>query len=359
VVPVINVYDLKESRQWSDLLNRFPGLDIFFQPDYCRLFEREGEGQARLFVYRSETGWAIYPFLMRRVNDLPCFQGKLSKDFYDTVSPYGFSGPVISAPDDPLLLKKFRDNFDDYCLENNIVAEFIRFHPLLENHRYAWEGLITVEKNKKIVIVDLSRSGGEIWQGYKYSNRKNIKKAQREGLETVIETGPDRFLDFYDIYQKTMERRQAQSYYYFSPRFFRDLHSQLEGNYAYAFTFKDKKAVSAELLLFQGPYLHSFLGGTLSEYFDCRPNNLLKHEVILWAQCRGFKYYLLGGGYRENDGIFQYKLSFAPEGLRDFYIGKKMHNPEAAVYLEEIMIREKGKRDQENHFFPPYRYSSS
>ena len=37
-----------------------------------------------------------------------------------------------------------------------------------------------------------------------------------------------------------------------------------------------------------------------------RANDFLKFEVIKWAKEKGFKNYVLGGGYGTDDGIFQY-----------------------------------------------------
>jgi len=121
----------------------------------------------------------------------------------------------------------------------------------------------------------------------------------------------------------------------------------------YAHTLKEGRIISTELLLYNQTYIHSFLGGTLEQFFEYRPNNILKHEVIRWAKSRGISYFLLGGGYREGDGIFRYKRSFARNGVLDFYIGKKVHDHEAVIMLEELMAT-KVPRESES-YFPGYR----
>jgi hypothetical protein len=40
------------------------------------------------------------------------------------------------------------------------------------------------------------------------------------------------------------------------------------------------------------------------------------------------KAYVLGGGYTVRDGIFRYKLSFAPTGETTFRVGMKVHSSE-------------------------------
>jgi hypothetical protein len=62
---------------------------------------------------------------------------------------------------------------------------------------------------------------------------------------------------------------------------------------------------------------------------------------------------LLGGGYREGDGIFRYKRSFASDGVLDFYVGKKVHNHEAVNMIESMMSGEKNRESE--GYFPGYR----
>ena len=66
--------------------------------------------------------------------------------------------------------------------------------------------------------------------------------------------------------------------------------------------------------------------------------------------------FVLGGGYGADDGIFQYKLCLAPNGQRDFYIGKNIFDTEAY----DSLCRLSGKETHSNDlpgigFFPEYR----
>ena len=344
---------MAQPEQWNQALKQVPGADIFYYSGYCKLFEEERKEQGRLFVCHQQEGDLIYPFFLRSINSLPCFRGKLSQEYYDVISPYGYGGPLCTRTGSQEV-SGFEHQWLNFCREHNIVTEFIRFHPLLENHRYPWSDDLRVEKVKKVVVVDLTLSESEIWSSYQYNNRKNINKAVREKLQVVIEENGDRGEDFRKIYLDTMDRRQAATQYYFSAEFFRHIPDYLPGYFAYAYVMKENQIISAELLLFNEHYIHSFLGGTLPQFFSSRPNNLLKHQVIIWAKAKGIKYFLLGGGYEENDGIFKYKLSFAPDGVRDFYVGKRVIDKDTVSLLERL--REKGKGPvQLNKYFPSYR----
>lgn len=346
------VLGLQDREKWLRELENVKesSPDLYFRPEYCGLFIDQGE--ARLFIYREGSASVIYPFLLRKVNLISALDGKLERDFFDITSPYGYGGPLGVPVVGELVWGNFYRCFTEYCEKNDIITEFIRFHPLLGNRRLL-QNFMEVERVSSVVNVDLGRSEEEIWRGYERNNRKNIKKAYREGLEVILEEAPAHFTDFHSIYQHTLLRNQAGEFYFFNNDFYDAIHKELKGNFLYAHTVKDEQVISTELLLYNETYIHSFLGGTLEQFYEVRPNNILKHEVIKWAKCRGIRYFLLGGGYREGDGIFRYKRSFASDGVLDFYVGKKVHNHEAVNMLESMLS---GKKNRESEgYFPGYR----
>jgi hypothetical protein len=346
------VLGLDSRDKWLDLLERWEGPkpDIHYRPEYCSLYGDSGE--PRLFVCREGPDAVIYPFLLRRLNLIADLTGKSEKELYDITTPYGYGGPLGTRGAGKILWERFHLHFDKYCADEKIVTEFVRYHPLLENHRQA-DKHMEVEKVSSVVCVDLQRTEEEIWSGYKSNNRRNIKKACREGLEVTLEEQPGHFQDFLSIYNHTMERNEAKPFYYFKREFYGLIHSDLKGHFLYAHTMRNGEVISTELLLFNDTYIHSFLGGTTEQFFECRPNNLLKHEVINWAKNKGIRYFVLGGGYREGDGLFRYKRSFSRDGVLPFYIGKKVHNRKAMNMLNQLLVPD-GCPDKVN-FFPRYR----
>ena len=109
--------------------------------------------------------------------------------------------------------------------------------------------------------------------------------------------------------------------------------------------------ISAELVIYGSENCYSYLGGTNSEYFDLRPNDFLKYEIIKWAKNKGLKNFVLGGGYGSDDGIYQYKLSLAPHGVYNFYIGRKVFDQKS--YDELVSLRDENELNEK--FFPLYR----
>jgi lipid II:glycine glycyltransferase (peptidoglycan interpeptide bridge formation enzyme) len=223
----------------------------------------------------------------------------------------------------------------EYCNEKGIIAEFTRFNPVYENHTIA--RYLDAENVNRNVLVDLTEK--EIWyNSYEHSTRKNIKKANRLGLKATVVSGDDvtsEQLDvFINIYEKTMARNSADDFYYFPRNYFESMLRFNGHNTLIAFTIKDGTPIACELVLYGRSVGYSFLGGTLPEYYECRPNDILKHTIIEYLKDVGCNCFCLGGGITDGDGIFRYKKSFSKKGVVDFFIGKRIHS--SSVYNRAV-----------------------
>ena len=328
------VLTLSEKDEWSKLLEKLPieQQDVHYTPDYYELYERNGDGTAICFVYEENDAFVLYPFLLNSVNDLGY---DLDNDYNDIQGAYGYNGCVYSSWSVEFA-KNFANNFIYYCYENNIIAEFTRFNPIINNHEFS-DYLCPIKANENI-IVDLKISKKDTWDSiYDRSVRNNVNKAIRSGLTVKHFIGNEIsvrwFNQFNNIYVSTLKRRNAEKYYFFSEKYFSLLSKKLGDNILYFFTLKKDIVMSCELITFNNYNAYSFLGGTLSEYYSYRPNDILKHEIINYLRKIGIKYFCLGGGTEENDGIFKYKNSFSKNGNINFYIGKKIYNKEVYDYL--------------------------
>ena len=325
---------LNEKIEWSNLIDKLPidQQDIYYTPDYYELCERNGDGEAMCFVYEGDGDIAMYPFLLNSVNRLGY---ELDKEYFDIQGVYGYNGALFSSCS-AKFLKDFSQSLLNYCREHNVITEFTRFNPILKNHVYA--KYLSVVKMNKNIIVDLTNTEENIWNSlYDHSVRKNVRKAHRSRLTTTIFNNSqitDKWLnDFKRIYYDTLKRNQAENYYYFDDDYFLNITKLLKYNGIFFFVLKDNKPISCELVTYKNNKAYSFLGGTLSEYFPYRPNDLLKHEIILHLKNIGVEYFCLGGGTSKNDGIFKYKKSFSKNGDVNFYIGETIYNHKIYDYV--------------------------
>lgn len=323
--------------------------DIYFQERYGELYEEHEEGEVQTFEYHSDYGTVKNLFIKRKIP-----VNLSEKDYYDITTPYGFGGPVtFDVKNLEKLLSGYFNSFSEYCRENNIVSEFIRFH-LLENNdvmQYYYGETMLVGMN---IARNLKKP---LWQDCHKSIKRDFKKSEKNNLEVLFDTEGAYLEEFLTVYYATMNRNDATDYYYFDKAFFEKMNENLKGNYVYAYVLLDGKVISASLNLYGKKYAYGFLGGTLSEYYSLTPAAYLEIQSIKWLQEQGLEYYILGGGYEEDDGIYKFKKKFAKTGIYPFHIGKKIHNKE--IYDQLVEAHHLKKQCKETSFFPAYRLSDS
>jgi len=322
----ISILTSTQLETWQSYFRNLPDAcaDVYFSPYYYNIFEKLGHGNAFCFVLEEMGKYMLYPFLKKPIRPLGHIDTLL--EFYDIEGAYGYNG-VASNCNDPDFINSFGVRFCEYAKSENIIAEFTRFNPVNKNQIFSPYMQIVHANNN--VVLDLT--GKNIWMDdYEHSTRKNVGKAQRNGCCVVYFPGntvPDKFFDsFLAIYNDTMTRNNVDDFYFFPRSFFDMLRTDLDQSTLFFFTCKDSIPISAEIVLHNNTTAYSFLGGTLTEYFPFRPNDILKHNIVQTLRERGIHHFCLGGGVTMNDGIFKYKRTFAKNGVTDFFIGKKIHN---------------------------------
>jgi len=342
---VLRASEPSERAKWIEAWEQWPDREPMWHPSYAELFA--GADDLRCVSFSDERGVAFMPILLRSLSDL---EWARESDLTDASTPYGYGGPAkIGNPNSDA----FWDAFDEWARSARLVS-FVERISLFSDQILPFRGEVeTVMQN---VVRTLQIPQEEMWMDYEHKVRKNINKAQRSGLTVEVDPAGKGLDDFMRIYTQTMERRSAGEQFFLSRE---KIAGVDRGLTVFFHTLMDGKVVSSEIVLVGAKHIYSFLGGTDSEAFEFRPNDLLKHEIINWGRANGKEAFVLGGGFGGNDGIFRYKLSFAPEGARDFRIGKRVLDE--VRYKELCEMREcfERKRNPEwqprENYFPVYR----
>jgi hypothetical protein len=346
----------EERRLWKELLHSWPGRDVMADPGYVRLFARDVD-RVLCAAATSGQGGILYPFILRPLGAEPW--SSVGERSCDIVSPYGYGGPFAWAIA-PGAGDAFWDALDSWAMQTGVISAFARLS-LFADERLPFRG--SEEDALPNVVRSLELSGDEVWSDYAHKVRKNVAKARRSGLEARFDSTAE-FLDaFLEIYGATMDRRDAAPEYHFQRQFFESLVAGLPGQFVFCHVWSQNRIVSTELVLVSADRMYSFLGGTLADAFDLRPNDLLKHAVVEWGIAHNKRAYVLGGGQHGEDGIFRYKQSFAPHGTVMFRVGKRVYDERSNQRLIEQRARweqEHGRTwSPESDYFPAYRARSS
>lgn len=338
---------IQEEELWDSIVKKFKNYDVFYLNAYARTFQSQGEGEPVLFYYEDSEVKMMQVAMKRDIAELPIFKGEIKGEaLYDLVTPYGYGGFWAEGS----ITKKAVREYGRHCIQKGYVCEFVRFE-LFSNYHEMYEGNIESRSHNIIRTLDISLDS--MMMDFEHKVRKNIRKAERSGLEFYVDEDGEYLEDFLNIYYDTMKRTNAMENFYFERDFF-DILNMLGRHKAFFHVLFEKKVISTELVVYGKENAYSFLGGTNSDYFDLRPNDFLKFGIITWAKEKGLKNFVLGGGYGEDDGIFRYKKAFAPKGITKFYIGKRIFDQKNYDKLVEIRER-KGLLDKTSEYFPLYR----
>jgi hypothetical protein len=316
-----------DHEKWNAYLDKIPdaGKSPYFSPEYYKLFEERNEGRGICFVGEEDAGVILYPALMNSVNDLGY---DLPGAYYDIQGAYGYNGPVTNIID-PALLDKFSKLLLEYQQRSGIIAEFIRFCPVIKNQNCLsyMQPIHTLDN----VLLDLTKGIECIW---KHSFDNGVRKAIRKSTNTKLgfeivpgnEVSEGHIESFLAIYNETMSRNEAGQYYFFSKSFVFNLLASLPDKTLLVFVFFEGRAISTELVLLNSQNAFGFLGGTLSEYYHFNPNSFLRYELLKYLIDSGIKYYSIGGGKTKGDSVYLFKKSFSKNIDSKFYIGKYIHD---------------------------------
>jgi len=348
---ILSYEDVEQRQKWQALCQRFDDIDIYYLPEYAYLFELKGDGKAHCFVYYDGPDHIVlYPFLRRNINELPAF-ADLPGDLTDITSSYGYGGYLRNSQQ--IDMYRFISLFHQYCQENNIISEFVRFHPFLENHAYC-EKSVSPQLWNEIVYFDLNNSEEDIWKAIARTARQGINKAVAANITLSYDPDFEHMDRFCDLYTETMNKVGADNYYFFSQSWFENMVKLLKDHMALFHAIQEGEIIGSMINFHCGDYICIFLAGSNPEKLHLRPNNFLYFKSALWAKAMGFKKYLLGGGLKPNDSLFKFKTLFSP--LRaPFYLGKVIHNPEQYQYLCNRKLEGSLTDSNPNGFFPLYR----
>jgi hypothetical protein len=347
------VLSAQQADEWHSYLDRAVQSDIYFTPEYCRIYEENGDGNAQLFVYSHDNDFVCYPYLLRNISALPLIDSlQLNHDVFDITTPYGYGGLLtnVREPENKAsLIRRFEDVFHEYCRVNHIVSEFVRFHPLIKS----CDDYKAVDPSfvRNTIYIDLGVSEEEIQRRYSRDNRNRIRRALKEGL-TVGFSNSGELTELLALYYSTMDKKQANPYYYFSEQFFNNTVGFLGDRIELVQVKHGDKVIASALFMVYGEFIHYHLMGSDKQFLPAAPVNLLLHFAVLQAKARGYRYLHLGGGYTGNDNLFRFKRSFNEQEMADFYVGKRVH----CSSLYEAIVQQVDLHPAVQDFFPIYRH---
>ena len=343
---MITVYTLEQSEQWDIVVRSFKKYDVYWLSGYVKAFQIHGDGDPLLFYYEDVDTRGINVVMKRDIAKDERFQGKIEEGcYFDFSTPYGYGGWIIEGENTEELFTAY----EGWISRNGIISEFVRFHPMVKNHD-ASRSFYEVIQLGEVVHMDLS-SPEDIWTNIISQNRNKIRKAIKNGIKIYNGRFPEICEKFRTIYNGTMDKDDAEEYYYFGEEFYKSVLEDLPQNAQVFWAEKDGQVIAASIMIGANGYLNYHLTGSLRQFISLAPGNLVLYTTALWGCANGYRTFYLGGGVgSREDSLFKFKRGFNKGELNHFYIGKRIFDQEK--YDGLLGIRETINNPD---YFPKYR----
>lgn len=316
------------SRRLVENLSHLENNYYPFSSDWIMIVsEFEDKGEAFYFYIEKKNEYCFYPFVRREIQNIN------NTMYYDIITPFDYGGMIYSNNS---ILNDFFQKFDEYCKSHNIVSEFIRFLPTYNFDIDTISNYMDISKVNDLIYIDLESN---FWEGYsrgRKSNINRIKKLNFEIKDINIE-------EFYTLYTESMDRNEANQYFYFDivalKRIVNNAFGRVFG------IFIDNILISSMIVLVDESSAYYFLGATSTSNLSIDGNAMLFHSISLLLKNENKKLFFLGGGRK---GVYEFKRRFSLKTF-PYYIGKKIYNQ--TIYDELVKLNNK----KDNNFFPKYR----
>lgn len=326
---------------WDALLDRLGLGDVYFRSAYLQSASLLGQGRPVFLHLRGDHGDVVFPCLVREAPD----------GHADVGTPMGYGGPLAAGTDAPA--GDFFAAYERWCDANRVVATFVRFQPVLANQLLAEDRWHLEPIGHSIGWRVSGVSSDELSASMDSHHRRIVRKARRESVEATIDERPTDLAEFVALYEETMRRREASSFYFFPEEYWAQLVGPLGATLVRADAQVASETVASILCLASPPTLHYHLGASSERGQELGANHLLFVETAAWASAHGFERFHLGGGVGGfEDSLYEFKRRFDPGGALLAFLGKAVHDEDAyreLSHVEEI--------DYEG-YFPAYRRPS-
>lgn len=318
--------------------------DIYYRPEYAELYLRDEES---LFTFEYREGDAVlYNLSIKRpiehISGTPC-----NDVWFDLETAYGYGGFYTNSHDQGFV-EQALEAYREYCRQERVIAEFIRFHPFNSfpvDHSKGFDLLIP---DREVVTVNLDQSPEERWKQYGATTRNVLRRCAK-----ALKFEPSDDLETFEmLYAKTMEKNNADDFYYFDRRYYEGL---LNLDAVQLFQVLYEGNVIAMAFFMVGDELaHYHLSANDTDFLRLNGNYYMLDQAFEFAANKGAKKFVLGGGRSPDpdDSLLRFKKKFSRE-TRMFHIAGLIHNRE--VYGEYIAQWENMNPGRSIRYFLKYR----
>jgi CelD/BcsL family acetyltransferase involved in cellulose biosynthesis len=185
------------------------------------------------------------------------------------------------------------------------------FGNALDPHAPAAEHLHTGRRTTH--VVDLAALPDDALGSYESNCRRNVRKAEREGVRVQREERPEALREYYAMYVASQRRWGEDPERGYEERLF-ELLAARAGAELWTARTREGALAAGGWFLFSAAHVVYWHGSMHEEFSALRPANALHHTLIVEARRRGARCYDFNPS-EDLDGVKQFKRSFGAREL--------------------------------------------
>ena len=161
-------------------------------------------------------------------------------------------------------------------------------------------------------ILDLSQGVQEVFSHFRSSNKRNIKKAEKAGVEVTIYATFEAIREFYRLncITRRMHGLPPQPF-----SFFEKIHKHIIKNkhgFLVVAHYREQAIAASVFFHFRGKAIYKYGASDIS-FQNLRPNNLVMWKAIEWYCQNGYSSFTFGRTDARHDGLRQFKNGWGTE----------------------------------------------
>jgi hypothetical protein len=357
-VQVLSAKVAPDFDQWNSYVDAAATPDTYYRPQYVATYAENTDPSPIALVVSTGANRFLLPLMLRAVP----FS---DRGEFDAITPYGYGGvlPLRGRDVDSADARELKRTLGSFCRDRGIISLLVRLHPQLQQHDW----LQSVVDEDVALAYHGETAGVETLQwdersdapvGLGKGRRSDLSFARRALTVQRFEGGTSECLaglgTFRTIYEETMERLAASSFYVFRKEYYSLLCSGLGREMCLINALSENTVVGAAMFFAGGEFGHYHLSGSTDIGRQLKAGTLMVIEGARWAKERGCRALHLGGGTHADDSLFRFKQSFGGPTYKYHFLTAIT---DRARYFELTTFRNNSTTlsPPRTRFFPQYR----
>ena len=307
-----------DKEDWGEFVYHHPYGNIFQTPEMYRVYQNTKNYEPVFLAVVNNTGEILCTLLSVIQKEYSGVLGNF------TTRSIIHGGPLIKD-DDPDVLGFLLKEYNKSIKKKAIYSQFRNFRDWGDSKKIFIKNGFEYEDHLNILI-DLTKSEEQLWKEVHSKRRNEVRRATKEGAYFSIGDTKDSLKKCYGILQEVYSRAKLPipDYIYFYNLYSMGSNSKLRIFCAYY----DNEIIGCMLALSYKDMIYDFYAGSMKDFYNKYPNDLIPWEVFKWGKENNYKVFDFGGAGKPDVpyGVRDYKKKFGGEFI-NFGRYEKVHQP--------------------------------